>query len=137
MKTMNPYGKQKNIQLVMAAIGAVGMVIGLYFFFGNSDNSFLISSAMYPFFIASGVYQYFQFKKKYIRFSEDKIEWDFITNENPRSILLSNKNTEIVRNWKGALIKNGDQEFEISLDGIWKKDRNLILNELEKYYQAA
>lgn len=137
MKTINPYNRQKNLQIGFAIIGSAGIVIGLYFFFGNSDNSALISSAMYPFFIASGLIQYFQLRNKFIRFSKTEIEWDFIANESIKKIELDDGQTVVDSNWKGVVVKNGGVEYEISLDGIWKKDRNRIISEMQKFYSAS
>ncbi|MDB9963668.1 hypothetical protein OAD50_01135 [Vicingaceae bacterium] len=137
MKTINPYRKQKSLQLIFAVIGALGMVVGLYFFFGKNDHSFLISAAAYPFFILSGLIQNFQLRKRYIRFSNTEVEWNFITNENTKKIELIDGRTVIDSNWKGVLIETGEKEYEISLDGIWKKDRERIISEMKKFYTAA
>ena len=137
MKRINPYQSQKNIQLIFSLIGAAGMVTGLYFFFGDSDNSALISSAMYPFFVASGLIQYFQLRKKYIRFTNEKVEWDFASIEHPQKIDLVKGTTVVDSNWKGVVLKNGEKEYEISLDGIWKRDRKRIISEMKEFYKVA
>lgn len=137
MKKLNPYNRQKKIQLVFAAVGAVGIATGLYFFFGNSDNSALISSSMYPFFVAAGVIQYIQLKNKYIHFSKEKIEWEFASHKETQKINLENAETIVESNWKGVVLKNNGKEYEISLDGIWKLDRKRIIMEMQAFYKAA
>ena len=133
MKTINPYNRQKNLQIGFAVIGALGMVVGLYFFFGKNDNSFLISAAAYPFFVLSGLIQYFQLKNKFLRFSKTEIEWVFAANEDTKKIEL----IKIDSNWKGIVLENRGNTYEISLDGIWKKDRKRIISEMKKFYKVA
>jgi hypothetical protein len=137
MKTINPYNRQKNLQISFAVIGALGMVVGLYFFFGKNDNSFLISAAAYPFFVLSGLIQYFQLKNKFLRFSKTEIEWVFAANEDTKKIELIKGETSIDSNWKGIVLENGGNTYEISLDGIWKKDRKRIISEMKKFYKVA
>jgi len=133
MKTINPYNRQKNLRIGFAVIGALGMVVGLYFFFGKNDNSFLISAAAYPFFVLSGLIQYFQLKNKFLRFSKTEIEWVFAANEDTKKIEL----IKIDSNWKGIVLENRGNTYEISLDGIWKKDRKRIISEMKKFYKVA
>lgn len=116
MKTINPYKRFLLINLIFGIIGVLGtlaLVGNLVFDWQLGHFSF----SVYPIFLIH-FYQYFQIKKKYIRFSDKKIEWNFITNVTPKSINFSENSIEISSNWKGVSVKNGEQEYEISLDGI-------------------
>ncbi|MBL4707857.1 MAG: hypothetical protein JKY48_05385 [Flavobacteriales bacterium] len=134
MKRLNPYSTQIIINLVLGIIGIVGILVILSKFIFNLEME-IIGLSTYPFFTIY-LYQYFQLKKKHISFSSNKIEWNLLTSNGLKSFDFNPEELKVESNWKGLFFRDGESIYEISLDGIWKKDRERIAEEL-KALEAA
>ena len=80
-------------------------------------------------------YQYFVFKKQFFHIDKKFIEWKFPDLTDPKRIEIQSEHSEFNFNWKGIGIKDGEQVHKISLDGLWKKDRNKIQSTIERVFE--
>lgn len=135
MKKVNPYKTQQTINLTIGIIGLIGTA-GLIGEVANFWNFGLEGFGLAPILIVN-LFQYFQFKKAYFNFSEEKIEWSFLGMEESKSFSLDGNSVTFETNWKGIIVHSGDKTYEISLDGIWKRERKRIISEMKVFYVAA
>ena len=134
MKKIELFKRHKFLFIGMTVIGVLGALFEFYFYLIDSDSSFLISSVAYPVFIIQGIWQYYELSKYYFKYSKDKIEYKFGYKQAARTIELNSLTPKISINWRGLMLIDGAKTHQVSLDNIWKKERNQLENELNKFY---
>jgi len=80
------------------------------------------------------IFQYRNFNKFYIHYDNHQIKWNFPGMNDPKIVDLSAKSFEISKNWKGVILSNDSENIDISTDGLWDRDKNLIYKKLKEYY---
>ena len=80
------------------------------------------------------IVQFKNFNKYFIHFDQKHINWYLPSMTEPKSIALTDTTFEFSKDWKGLSIINGTDKVEISTDGLWDRDKNLIYEKLEEYY---
>lgn len=133
MKRLNIYSAQKVIFLVIGLVGIAGTLalIGKLIFKWDID---LFSVGIYPIFLFN-FYQYLQAKKKFFSFSNSEITWQFMGMKTSKKLVFTTNQPSFTLDWKGLKVTDGEQSHEISLDGLWKRDRKKIITELQAFYQ--
>lgn len=126
------YSTRKIITLVLGSIGVIGIIFNLLNLFGLQTEW---SAAIFPVLLIN-FYQYFIFKKQFFHVSKDFIEWKFPDLKTPKKVDLTSNTPEINYTWKGITIKDGEALHEISLDGLWKKDRKKIQAAMEEVFDG-
>jgi len=125
------YSIRKKLSLVLGSIGLIGIIIVTNESF-NSQSEFSIGIFVVLLF---NLYQYFIFKKQYFHIHKKFIEWKFPDLEDPKRIEIQSERPEFNFTWKGISIKDDGQLHEISLDGLWKKDRRKIQSIIEQVFE--
>ena len=125
------YTIRKKINLILGSIGIIGIIIVT-----NDSFSFQSELSIGIFVVLLfSFYQYYIFKKQFFHIDKKYIEWKFPDLTDPKRIEIQSKNPEFKFNWKGISIKDDEQTHEISLDGLWKKDRNKIQSTIEHVFE--
>jgi len=124
------YANRKIITLVLGSIGVIGIILSVTNIFGFRAEW---SAGVYPVLLLN-FYQYFVFKKQFFHIDNESIEWKFPDFKKPKRIEIKSDTPEISFNWKGINIKDGTEFYEISLDGLWKKDRKKTQAEMQEVF---
>lgn len=125
------YAIRKKLSLILGLIGLIGIIIITNDYF-NSRSEFSIGIFAVLLF---NLYQYFVFKKQFFHIDKKFIEWKFPDLKDPKKIEIQSEQPEFNFSWKGISIKDNRQLHEISLDGLWKKDRKKIQSIIEKVFE--
>ncbi|MEQ8624859.1 MAG: hypothetical protein RJQ00_03150 [Vicingaceae bacterium] len=131
MTKVNLYAIRKKLTLILGSIGLIGIIIITNDSF-NSRSEFSIGIFIVLLF---NFYQYFIFKKQFFHIDKKFIEWKFPDLTDPKRIEIQSEQPEFNFSWKGISIKDSEQLHEISLDGLWKKDRRKIQSIIEKVFK--
>ena len=123
-------------KIISITIGLIGLLITLLYIltlytdYGVRGESSFIGVIL----LIQMIVQYRNFTKFYIHFDKHQIKWNFPGMNEPKIVDLSSASFEISKNWKGVILSNENQNIDISTDGLWDRDKNLIYQKLKKYY---
>ena len=125
------YAIRKKLTIFLGVIGLIGTIFIITDLFGfRSELSIGIFIVL-----LINFYQYYILKKQFFHIDKKFIEWKFPDLTAPKRIEIQSEHPEFNFNWKGISIKDGEQIHEISLDGLWKKDRNKIQSTIERVFE--
>ena len=130
MTKVHLYVIRKKLTLILGSVGLLGIIIV------TNDSFGLRSEFSIGIFVVLLInfYQYFIFKKQFFHIDKNFIEWKFPDLTAPKRIEIKSDEPQFNFNWKGISIKDGEELKEISLDGLWKKDRKKIQSEIERVF---
>jgi len=123
-------------KIITIAIGLIGLIITLLYIltlfteYGLRGNFSFIGVIL----LIQMILQYRNFNKFYIHFNKHQIKWNFPGMNEPKIVDLSSTSFEISKNWKGVILSNDNQKIDISTNGLWDRDINLIYHKLKEYY---
>ena len=122
------YSIRKKITLILGSIGLAGIILSLANIYGFRSE---FSAGIFPVLLIN-FYQYYIFKRQFFHIDKNFIEWKFPDIAEPKRIEIQSEQPEFGFSWKGLSINDDGQLHEISLDGLWKKDRRKIQTIIER-----
>lgn len=127
--TIDFYKKRKIAFIAIAVIGILWLLYDIVFNFSQIGDR-IIQIISHIALIVFGILSYKNFNNYLISIYENKITWN-LPDDNGESVL--NKNTIILRSWRGIEIINQDNKRVIKVNYLFDFESEFILEELIKY----
>ena len=132
MTSIKLFTLQKITSLVIGIAGVLGVSIMISSkIFELNFNSW--AAGIFPALLIN-LYHYFVLKKQFFRIYKESIEWKFPAMKTEGKIVFKSKNPSFSVNWKEITFYDESEVHELSLDGLWEKDRLKIQTTLKEYF---